>query len=158
MRGVTVPNATVALLRRHIGIWEGDYTHIDPADRSVQEQFAFRIKVECPDDGPIAYRQTSRYRWHDGRTTELVYTGIARDDRLLIDDGRVRGEVRAIEPQTLYMRFAYATDPASQVAEMIQLSPDGQHRARTWHWLRDGQLWRITLVRERRTSRDLSDW
>jgi len=67
-------------------------------------------------------------------------------------------EVRAIEPQTLYMRFAYATDPASQVAEMIQLSPDGQHRARTWHWLRDGQLWRITLVRERRTSRDVSDW
>lgn len=151
-------NATMDLLRQHVGIWEGDYTHIDPADRSVQESYAFRIKVECPDYGPIAYRQTSRYRWDDGRTTELVYTGIAQGDRLLIDDGRVRGEIRAIEPQTLYMRFGYTADPGNQVTEMIQLSRDGRHRARTWHWLRDEQLWRITLVREQRKSRDLADW
>ncbi|HNR23212.1 MAG TPA: hypothetical protein PKL49_09325, partial [Steroidobacteraceae bacterium] len=49
-------------------------------------------------------------------------------------------------------------DPGNQVTEMIQLSRDGIHRARTWHWLRDEQLWRITLVREQRTSRDLADW
>ncbi|MCP5328403.1 MAG: hypothetical protein R3E75_02665 [Steroidobacteraceae bacterium] len=151
-------SATLALLCLHVGIWEGDYTHIDPADRSVQESYAFRIKVECPGDGPVAYRQTSRYRWDDGRTTELVYTGIMDGDRLVIDDGRIRGEVRAIEPQTLYMRFGFTADPSNQVTEMIQLSQDGQHRARTWHWLRNEQLWRITLVRERRTSRDPADW
>jgi hypothetical protein len=39
---------------------------------------------------------------------------------------------------------------------MIQLSPDGKHRARTWHWFRDHQLWRITLVREHRVSKDVA--
>ncbi|MCW5571043.1 MAG: DUF3598 family protein [Steroidobacteraceae bacterium] len=149
---------TLQLLREHVGIWEGDYTHIDPRDRSVQESFAFRIKVECPDDGRVAYRQTSRYRFPDGRTSELVYTGWAENDRLLIDDGRIRGAIWQIEPRTLYMRFSFTADPGNVVTEMIQLSPDGTHRARTWHWLRDGRLWRITLVREQRASRDTADW
>jgi len=41
---------------------------------------------------------------------------------------------------------------------MIQLSQDGAHRARTWHWFRDEALWRITLVRERRESLDPADF
>ncbi len=151
-------NATLALLRRHVGIWEGTYTHIDPRDRSVQEQLDFRILVECADTGPWSYRQTSRYRWPDGRSEQLIYHGVAKEDRLLIDDARVRGAVWQVEPQTLYMRFSFTEQPSHQIAEMIQLSTDGRHRARTWHWFELEALWRITLVREQRTSLEPADW
>jgi hypothetical protein len=153
-------SATLALLRRHRGIWEGEYSHIAPADRRVLETQRFRIRVETFDSGPMVYRQTSHYWWPDGRENELVYSGSLRpaDDHVVFDDGRIRGECWAIEPGTLYLFFAYVSAPAARIAEMIQLSPDGVHRARTWHWFRDHALERITLVRERRTSLDPADW
>jgi hypothetical protein len=33
---------------------------------------------------------------------------------------------------------------------MIQISRNGQHRARTWHWFRDDVMFKITLTKERR--------
>jgi hypothetical protein len=158
-------SSTLALLRRHVGIWEGVYTHLAASDwRTVGTQ-RFRIRVEVFATGPVVYRQTSHY-WHDdGREDELVYEGSLRraggpdtEDRVVFDDGRIRGECWAIEPLTLYLWFAYLDRPGARIAEMIQLSPDGAHRARTWHWFRDDALQQLTLVRERRTSADPGDW
>jgi hypothetical protein len=153
-------SATLALLRQHVGIWEGVYTHLAAADWRVVGTQRFRIRVEVFDTGPVAYRQTSRYWLPDGREDELVYEGsLRRDDgRVVFDNGRIRGECWAIEPQTLYLWFSYLEQPEARIAEMIQLSPDGQHRARTWHWFRADALQQLTLVRERRTSRDPRDW
>ena len=137
------------LLARHEGLWEGEYTHLGP-DRGVQDQHLFRILVEIPDAGPAHYRQSSHYWWPDGRSQQLVYEGCCRDSRVHIDDGRIRGACWAIDDETLYITFGFHADPAGHVCEMIQLSPDGAHRARTWHWFRDHVLWRVTLVREHR--------
>ena len=39
----------------------------------------------------------------------------------------------------------------ARLYEMIQLSEDGQHRTRTWHWLgADGELQQRTLIKETR--------
>lgn len=145
---------TLALLRRHQGVWEGRYTHVVPPDWRVVATQDYRIEVETFDEGPVAYRQTSRYRHPDGRAETLRYEGALRaaDDRIVFDDGRIRGECWAIEPGTLYMWFAYAAAPASRVTEMIQLSADGRHRARTWHWFEDEALVKLTLVDERRVG------
>ena len=145
---------TLALLRRHRGVWEGRYTHIAPPDWRVVATQDYRIEVETFDEGPVAYRQTSHYRFPDGRTETLRYEGALRaaDDRIVFDDGRIRGECWAIEDGTLYMWFAYAAAPASRVTEMIQLSGDGLHRARTWHWFEHEVLVKLTLVQERRTA------
>jgi hypothetical protein len=151
-------NPTLALMQRHVGIWEGVYTHIDPRDRSVQEELRFQIRVECPTADGTDYRQTSRYYWPDGRAEELVYSGGALGDRVVFDTGRIRGECWRIDADALYLTFAFTEDPRGRIAEMIQLSADGQHRARTWHWFQDEVLWRITLVRETRTSLDPADW
>jgi hypothetical protein len=35
---------------------------------------------------------------------------------------------------------------------MIQLSDDGQHRARTWHWFKDGVLMKRTIITERKVK------
>jgi hypothetical protein len=148
---------TLALLAEHAGIWEGEYTHIDPADRSVQQRLKFRIRVECPAGGGVDYRQTSHYWFEDGTEQELVYEGRMHEGRLAIIDGRLSGAVWRIEDRTLYMRFGFEGG-SDEICEMIQLSRDGRHRARTWHWFRDEALWRITLVREQRVTRDPSQW
>jgi hypothetical protein len=57
-----------------------------------------------------------------------------------------------------YRQTSHYWWPDGRVTEMIQLSSDGLHRARTWHWFRAQALDRITLVRERRASRDPADW
>ena len=137
------------LLARHAGIWEGEYTHLAP-DRTVQDQHLFRILVELPEDREAAYRQTSHYWWPDGRTQQLRYEARYAEGRLAFDTGRIHGRLWEIDDRTLYMRFAFHADPAGYVCEMLQLSPDGRNRARTWHWFREEVLWRITLVRERR--------
>ncbi len=118
----------------------------------------FRILVELFAGGAPAYRQTSHYWWADGREQEVVYDGDLHGETLRIDTGRIAGECRAITSDTLYMEFGYTATPELRIAELIQLSKDGHHRARTWHWLRRGRLERITLVREQRTSLDPADW
>ena len=149
---------TLILLSRHRGIWEGRYTHLDATTLTVVERQLFRIRVEVFPDGDPAYRQTSHYWWPEGREEELVYEGAMRDGALLIDTGRMWGAARAIAADTLYLEFGYSATPALRIAEMIQLSADGAHRARTWHWLRSGALERITLVREQRCSDDPAEW
>lgn len=147
----------IPLLARHEGVWEGEYAHIAP-DRSLQDQLLFRICVEFPEEGPVAYRQRSHYWWPDGRCTQLAYEGRYTDGRVEFDTGRIRGACWQVDELTIYIRFAFADDPGGLVCEMIQLDPEGVHRARTWHWLRNHELWRITLVRERRLSRDPTEF
>ncbi len=144
----------MALLWRHAGVWEGEYTHLAASDWSVLGTQRFRITVETFESGPVSYRQTSQYWYPDGREETLVYEGVLRaaDDRVVFDNGRIHGECWAIEPDTLTLRFGFAAAPESSVAEMIQLSADGVHRARTWHWFRHGVLEKLTLVRERRAG------
>lgn len=156
---MNVLHTELPLLTRHAGVWEGLYTHVAP-DRTVQEQQLYRIKVEFPDHGPAHYRQTSHYWWPDGRTDQLVYEAAwrAADRRLAWDSERIAGSLWALDDVTLYLTFAFKSDPGAYVCEMIQLSPDGVHRARTWHWFREHALWRITLVQERRTSLDPDDF
>jgi hypothetical protein len=156
---MNVLHRELPLLTRHAGVWEGEYSHLAP-DLTIQEQLRFRIRAEFPDEGPQHYRQTSHYWWPDGRTQQLVY-GAAWDPavgRLTWDDGRIRGQLWQVDDATLYLRFSFHAEPGSYVCEMLQLADDGVHRARTWHWFRDGRPWRLTLVRERRVSADPADF
>lgn len=152
---MNVLHDVLPLLTRHSGVWEGEYHHVGP-DFALQDRHAFRIKVEFPVHGPVHYRQTSHYWWHDGRTEQRCFDAAwdAGSARLAWDDGRIRGAMWQVDEVTLYLRFAFLAEPHSYVCEMIQLAADGVHRARTWHWFREGRPWRLTLVRERRVSAD----
>jgi hypothetical protein len=137
------------LLVRHAGVWAGRYRFIAP-DLTLLDTYAFRIRVSFPDD--VTYRQDSDYRWDDGRTQSLSFDGRLNGDRVVFDHGRIAGAIWAVDDTTLYLRFGFAAQPDTQVFEMIQLSADGQSRARTWHWLRDGVLFQTTLVDEARVD------
>jgi len=41
---------------------------------------------------------------------------------------------REVDDMTVYLRFGFEGDETVEVCEMLQISQDGQHRARTWHW------------------------
>jgi len=139
------------LLARHGGVWTGTYTFVSPA-LEVLDRYDFRIRVTFPEDGMgrRTYRQQSDYKWPDGRTQSLDFKGLLEGDAIVFDDGRIAGRMWALDDQTLYLTFGFSAQPGVQVCEMIQLSADGQTRARTWHWLRDDALYQITLVDERR--------
>ena len=57
-----------------------------------------------------------------------------------------------VDDRTVYLNFTYADDPSIRVCEMIQISEDGQSRARTWHWFKDDKLFKITLTNETRST------
>jgi hypothetical protein len=43
-------------------------------------------------------------------------------------------------------------DPANSLYELIYISPCGNHRARTWHWMETGELVKRTLIKEPRVK------
>ena len=42
--------------------------------------------------------------------------------------------------------------PDIQFYEMINTSEDGRQRSRTWHWIRNGRIFRRTVIDEFKTS------
>ena len=139
------------LLYRHKGRWQGEYIHIDNA-ANILDRHDIEILVEFPDDHGIAYRQTSKFRWDDGRRQEIRFEAGLEGDRLKWNDGGIAGELWAIDASNLYLWFCFADAPNDLITETIYLSDCGKHRTRTWHWLRDGALYKRTLVNESRAD------
>jgi hypothetical protein len=138
------------VLARGLGRWTGTYTHLDPAWQ-VLDQHAVDTDSTFPTDGTADFRLQIHNRWADGRESRIELLADHRNGRLEWRD-RLVGWMAEIDPQTVYLNFTYASDPAIRVCEMIQISPDGRHRARTWHWFRDEVLFKLTLASETRAD------
>lgn len=138
--------ARFPVLARGCGRWEGSYTHLDPAG-AIIDQHAVETVSDFPDDGTADFRLRVHNRWEDGRETRIELLADYRNDRLEWRE-RLVGWMGEIDAQTVYLNFNYASDPSIRVCEMIQISPDGMSRARTWHWFKDEVLFKITLARE----------
>ena len=140
--------ARFPVLARGCGRWTGTYTHLDPAG-AILDEHAVDTHSEFPDDGTADFRLRIHNRWPDGRESRIELLADYRNDRL---EWRERLVGWMIEPddRTVYLNFTYADDPSIRVCEMIQVSPDGRNRARTWHWFRDDLLFKLTLARESR--------
>ncbi|MCB2107992.1 MAG: DUF3598 family protein [Rhodobacteraceae bacterium] len=141
------------LLVRHEGTWEGTYTYITP-EMKVNDKYDFRINVKFPEDehGGVTYRQESFYTWPDGRTRDLMFEAQYIGNRTATFEGRISGWMTEVDERTLYTTYWYEDQPGIDVCEMIQLAPNGIDRGRTWHWFKDGKLFQLTLVNERRVA------
>lgn len=144
--------AEMPLLARHEGEWEGVYIHVDADGRELDRHAShLSCRFEQADGGEV-YHQVNRYRWDDGREEVHDFPAQYRDRRLWFDTERIRGDAWEADEHTVILRWVYKDDERSafNLYEMIQLSPDGNDRARTWHWFSGGEIIRRTLIKERR--------
>jgi hypothetical protein len=139
------------LLALNAGRWDGTYTFVR-ADGEIVQRYDFEITVSLSSDNARAYRQDSRYRFADGKTSELQFEAAYREGRLVWDNGRINGQLWQISDDTLYLNFGFNEKPETVCHEMIQTSADGRQRGRSWLWYESGRLDRYTLIDERRAD------
>lgn len=139
------------VLARHEGDWVGQYTLIDLTG-TVLDQHDSYLSCQFPATDPQAYFQINRYVWPDGRQEEHHFPGIYQDKKLWFDVERIQGYAWEVDEQTILLRWTYKAIPDAYLYEMIQISPCNNHRARTWHWFRNHQLYQRTLIQEQRIA------
>lgn len=139
------------VLARHEGEWEGTYIHVD-ADANIIDKHASYLTCSFPSDGSSDYYQTNRYTWPDGKTELHQFPGTYRDSEVWFDNDRILGHCWEADDRTVILTWIYRMDPDNPLYEMIQISPDGNHRARTWHWYKNGEIIRRTLIKEKRVK------
>lgn len=138
--------------RAHEGIWEGTYTHINAA-AEIEDQHTTRVVCEFPDDdGEVFYRQRIRFEWPDGRTRDDMFEGVPKDGKLWYDTPTFSGVSWETQEGLVLLNLNRKDEPGAYFVEIIAMGEGGQHRARTWHWFREGQLYRRTLCNESRVG------
>ena len=137
------------VLVRHEGDWKGNYIYVDAEGRIV-DQHDSHLTCSFPTEGEHPYHQINRYTWADGRHEEHQFPGDYADGKLLFDTARIKGHAWEVDENNVVLTWYYKDDPANPLYELIYISPCGNHRARTWHWFKDGELYKRTLIKERR--------
>jgi hypothetical protein len=136
--------------RAHEGVWEGTYTHLD-ALAQIEDQHASRVICSFPDDGSeVYYRQGITFTWADGRVREDMFEGVPSGDALWYDTPTFHGKSWETKDGLLLLNLDRKDEPGASFFEIIAMGAGGKHRARTWHWFRDGKLYRRTLCDETR--------
>jgi hypothetical protein len=148
---VSIIEKEMPLLARHQGVWEGTYRFVTP-QLELLDQYDFRIRVSFPDDehGGITYRQESHYTWADGREQQLDFDASYNGNGRVEFSGRLSGFMYELDDRNIYLNFSFPDQPGIDVCEMIQLAPNNNDRARTWHWFKENKLFQLTLVDEHR--------
>lgn len=139
------------VLARHEGAWEGEYIHVD-THNVVIDRHKSHLQCVFPASGPYAYHQINTYTWPDGRREEIHFPATYRDGQIFWDTDRIVGRAWEIDPKTVVLTWSRKGEPGTYLYEMVQLSDDGAHRGRTWHWFENDQLVKRTCIKERRIT------
>jgi hypothetical protein len=139
----------------HEGIWTGTYRHLDAAGRLI-DVHASHVTCAFPDTGPFAYIQTNRFSWSDGRVQTAQLPGTLNGDRLFWDVETFSGSAFAAGDGMIGLNLIRKDVPGASFLEIITPPTEKGHRARTWHWFRDGVLTGRTLCDERRSGQPVS--
>jgi hypothetical protein len=136
---------------RHAGFWEGTYRHVD-RDFTLIDEHHMWTHCEFPVSGDYAYIQHNKLSWADGRTVEYKFGGVFRDGLLHWDTDRFKGYGWETIDGTVMLTLDRLDDPGCHYVEMINLSADGNTRARTWQWYQRGVPTKRTLCDEYRVG------
>lgn len=132
---------------QHEGVWEGLYTHIN-RDAEVMDKHKVRVRCEFPTSGKYVYIQHNHFMWEDGREYKVDLPGIYKDGRLWWDTETFHGSAWQTKDNLILLNLNRKDDPGAHFFELIAMGETGKHRARTWHWFKDGQLYKRTLCDE----------
>ena len=135
----------------HEGIWEGTYTHVNK-ELDVLDKHNVRVTCEFPKDGKYVYIQHNHFIWEDGREYKANLPGTYKDGRLWWDTDSFHGSAWQTHDGLILLNLTRKDEPGASFFEIIAMGDGGQHRARTWHWFKDGQLFKRTLCDEWRVK------
>lgn len=139
------------LLSKHCGEWRGEYVHLD-ASGTVIDRHESHLRCWVPEDGSYDIIQVNTYTWADGREQVLEFGGKISDGICYFDNDRITGEMSQIDDQVIILTWTYKTDPGNYLYELIQLSKDGEHKCRTWHWMDSDRLAKRTIIHETKVA------
>ncbi|MBO0603007.1 DUF3598 family protein [Sporosarcina sp. E16_3] len=133
---------------RHEGEWKGVYTVVDPKGNVIDQHDSYLTCNLREDDKEYPYFQTNTYTWADGRSEKISFPGSYKDKHIIFDTDRINGHSWEIDENTIVLTWKYVSEPNNYLYEMINLSPDGKHRARVWQWFENGELTKRTIIKE----------
>ena len=84
--------------------------------------------------------------------TRASFDGPARGDHLWFDTPTFTGRSWETADGVVLLNLQRRDEPGAHFVEVIILAEGGLRRARTWHWFRDGALFRRTLCDEARVG------
>jgi hypothetical protein len=134
----------------HQGVWEGRYRIVNLQGDTL-DQHRSRIEVNFPETGPH-YLQRNHFSWDDGRELKVEHPGFFRDGMLRWNTEHIEGAAWEAGERCIVLRWRRPDTPGSELTELIALGEGAQHRARTWHWFRDGVCYQRTLIDEQRVT------
>lgn len=132
---------------RHEGVWLGQYQHID-AHGAIIDQHQSRVECVFPDSGAQVYIQKNQFTWGDGRQQSVSFGGVMDGERIFWDTPTFRGYGWAASASVFLLELERKDVIGASFSEAIVLGEGGRHRARTWHWFKDGQCYQRTLCNE----------
>lgn len=135
----------------HEGVWEGKYRHL-AVDGTEEGSFRSRVTCEFPQVNDVVYRQTTELWAPDGTYSKAGFDGLDRGDHLYYDSATFHGRSWETQGGHLMLNLIRKDEPGAYFVELIIMGEDGKHRARTWHWFKDGQIYRRTLCEESRVG------
>ena len=145
------------------GVWEGTYRYLDENGQII-DQHRSRLIGRFPDEGAFPYIQTNIYMWEDGHTERrnfpVTYQG---GGRLIYENDLISGYFMEVaeddDHRTILGHWRRHDLDRISFYEMIQRSPCGRYRTRTWQWLRDGGgVYRRTIIDEQKVSEDWREY
>ena len=137
------------LLARHEGRWAGVYVHVDAEGREIDRHESL-LECSFPEHGDPPYHQRNTYTWPGGRQEVFDFPASHVTGAIVFDTPRISGRAWEVDENTIVLTWTRKDIEGASLYEMIQLSPCGEHRTRTWHWLHAGDVFRRTLIKETR--------
>lgn len=134
-------------LSRHVGIWQGTYTHWSP-EGELLERHQSRQVVELDGD---RWSQTLTFTWSDGRTRTERYDATFVDGELRFDHPELFGETHVVSDTIVVFRAGWRSRPGLSVVETI-VTVDDDYQTRSWQLFEKGRLARVVAIEEQRRS------
>ena len=146
--------ASLPFLARSEGVWEGYYRYYDGDGNKIDEH---KSRLICRIIEDRDYHQTNVYRWADGKKDTRDFPAEIQGERLVFTN-EITGWAQAVDldehGRTMMLHWTRNNEPDLYLYEMIQLSDDGEARARVWQWFKSDRLLQRTIIDERRVSTD----
>ncbi len=131
----------------HAGVWQGTYRHIDENGETLDFH---KSRVQCffPEKGPVVYIQRNQFNWENGKVFNVEFDGVIRNDRIYWDTETFKGYGWVASPNVFLLELQRKDEPGAWFYESIVMGADKKHRARTWHWFKEGVCYKRTLCNE----------